>query len=488
MKNFLYYLISPLLVSLYPVIFLYTYNREMLSLHQLVFPISFAFLMVVLFFVIWKILFKDNLKASLSTTGFLIIFWNYELFYRGLTYFINLKHWHILPLCLFIYAHLVYLVSIKSKINLKIVNKVILVMFSFLIGFNLSIIISEEVGKYKESLKELEHCVAENEEEIESSAFPDIYLLIFDEYANLDTIKEEWGYDNYDFAQFLREKGFYLAENSKVRYSETIKTMPELLNIEYYYGKDMESLCLLYLNNYLFKFFYNKGYKILFLDGYLYHQPYLQGTIPPYVHTYLTEKKVYEDLNFFQLDSFNMLLFTRSLLYPFDFLLKIDNTHLLYYDGTLFFFNYLKYHVHLEDSPKLVFAHIMCPHMPYVFDREGNLTNNKTHYWQFEDYSKGELKEMYLEQYIYVTNEIKNIIKKIQTSNNDAILIIQSDHGSRPNSTGIEDELHAFKVLNAIYFPDKDYYNLYDSISPVNTLRIMLNQYFGMNYEMLEDY
>jgi hypothetical protein len=42
--------------------------------------------------------------------------------------------------------------------------------------------------------------------------------------------------------------------------------------------------------------------------------------------------------------------------------------------------------------------------------------------------------------------------------------------------------------MNAYYFPDnrgKQY--LYDSISPVNTFRVILNAYFGEHLELLPD-
>jgi hypothetical protein len=42
-------------------------------------------------------------------------------------------------------------------------------------------------------------------------------------------------------------------------------------------------------------------------------------------------------------------------------------------------------------------------------------------------------------------------------------------------------------ILNAYYFPDRDYGHLYDSITPVNTFRIILSQYFGADFGLLKD-
>jgi hypothetical protein len=42
-------------------------------------------------------------------------------------------------------------------------------------------------------------------------------------------------------------------------------------------------------------------------------------------------------------------------------------------------------------------------------------------------------------------------------------------------------------ILNAYYFPDKKYDDLYPGITPVNTFRVVLNLYFARDYELLDD-
>ena len=41
--------------------------------------------------------------------------------------------------------------------------------------------------------------------------------------------------------------------------------------------------------------------------------------------------------------------------------------------------------------------------------------------------------------------------------------------------------------LNAVYFPNLDYNHMYETITPVNTFRIILNEYFDDEYELLQD-
>ena len=43
------------------------------------------------------------------------------------------------------------------------------------------------------------------------------------------------------------------------------------------------------------------------------------------------------------------------------------------------------------------------------------------------------------------------------------------------------------RILNAYYLPDSGAKRLYSSITPVNTFRLILNQYFKTKYKLLED-
>jgi hypothetical protein len=75
---------------------------------------------------------------------------------------------------------------------------------------------------------------------------------------------------------------------------------------------------------------------------------------------------------------------------------------------------------------------------------------------------------------------IDQILKK---SKIPPIIIVQGDHGPFLSNT----PEHIFDILNAYYFPDQQYEPLYPDISPVNTFRVVLNQYFNGNYPMLPD-
>ena len=42
-------------------------------------------------------------------------------------------------------------------------------------------------------------------------------------------------------------------------------------------------------------------------------------------------------------------------------------------------------------------------------------------------------------------------------------------------------------IFNAYYLPDQNTGLIYDSVTPVNSFRLILNTYFNTSYELLED-
>jgi hypothetical protein len=147
-------------------------------------------------------------------------------------------------------------------------------------------------------------------------------------------------------------------------------------------------------------------------------------------------------------------------------------------------------------GPKFVFAHIMLPHPPFIFDRDGNYTAPDRPYVTWDaslfpgttaEYQKG-----YVGQVTFLNQQLMRIISDILTqSANRPIIILQGDHGPGAFYNVLKLDTacltERFSILNAYYFPDGDYHQLYPSITPVNSFRVVLNQYFGAQLNLLED-
>lgn len=474
----------PLLFSIYPIIFLYAYNIEMLSIRQLFLPLLFAIVLALAAFLPASLILRSTVKGSMVAALFLLLFWNYDLLFQAIRLSGQIRERYILIILVVFFALLMLAVVVtKKKSKLDVISTVLLVVAAFLVIINLFTIIPGELQKAAAGADSAAF-QSNHDRSDQFTGGPDLYLLIFDEYARLDTIEEEWVYDNSELAEFLQHEGFYLAEESMVKHPGTVETMPELLNIDYFAsGKKEAELVALYYNNLLFAFFNEIGYEVIFLDGY--NHP-LRRNVPAYVSP-VTYADLYRDEESILNDSFKALLFSRTLLRPFEHRLGVDQRGTLFYEGNKGFFELLKNELPLEKRPKFIFAHINSPHLPYVFDRDGTFSDNKTHFYEHDHYSAEELKAMYLEQYIYITKVMKEIVEAIKTKNDrEAIILIQADHGPRPSSAGNSSMSQAYKVFNAVYFPDGDYSRLSEDISPVNTMRVVLNQYFGEDLPMLQ--
>ncbi len=87
--------------------------------------------------------------------------------------------------------------------------------------------------------------------------------------------------------------------------------------------------------------------------------------------------------------------------------------------------------------------------------------------------------------YKSVSIVIKNIVK----NDPNAIIIVQGDTGTSTGTdrttTTMKDIYQTHSILYAVRIPDV---NDFESMMPVNTYRIIFNNYFNMNYEYLEQH
>jgi hypothetical protein len=141
-------------------------------------------------------------------------------------------------------------------------------------------------------------------------------------------------------------------------------------------------------------------------------------------------------------------------------------------------------------EPTFTFVHIVSPHHPYVFDRDGNKL--KTYDKRFDKPDSWYNREGYINQLIFINKKTKETVYNIiSQSESPPIIIIQSDHGpgAVAGTDTVSKEMFEVRmgILNAYYLPEKGNKILYESITPVNSFRKIFNHYFGANYQILED-
>jgi hypothetical protein len=104
----------------------------------------------------------------------------------------------------------------------------------------------------------------------------------------------------------------------------------------------------------------------------------------------------------------------------------------------------------------------------------------------------GEYRRKYRDQVLYLAQQVETMVARIlENSSRTPIIILQGDHGpgSRlfredPARSDLRERL---SILNACYFPGAGRKRLYETITPVNTFRVLLNGYFGARLSLLAD-
>ncbi|HSH21542.1 MAG TPA: hypothetical protein VK992_02845, partial [Candidatus Caenarcaniphilales bacterium] len=152
-----------------------------------------------------------------------------------------------------------------------------------------------------------------------------------------------------------------------------------------------------------------------------------------------------------------------------------------------------------ESGPKFVMAHVLLPHDPYTFDEEGNYVSPAAR--------RGvPVGEQFRAQLEYTNLEIRRIVDRLlaRPESERPIIIIQADEGPYPQryfrdqagfdweTATIEELEMKFGILSAFYLPeepgiDTTAYPVYDTMTPVNTFRLVLGRYFGLDLPYLPD-
>ncbi|HUW45248.1 MAG TPA: sulfatase-like hydrolase/transferase [Dehalococcoidia bacterium] len=467
----------PLLFAVFPILFLYVHNISETSASQIWLPLVIS---VAATLVLWAVLSRilgSLAKAGFATAIFLVFFFSYGRLYDVLERVGDFvpRHAYLLAGMLFVWGCCVYFIG-RAKRDFRITTRLFNITAVVLITINLFNIVSYQVrlaGLGDVTPAETSETTADNATEL--NTLPDTYFIILDEYARPDTMKEYYDYDNSEFIDSLEDKGFFIANGSETRTPLTPLIIAQILNMDYLdYEPWSDATYRKIAYSQVANFLKAQGYQyIVFGNNFA---------------TYTWEKYVKDNVDFYlgyygynsssRVTEFVHILWNTTMLRPFYYqLFGIQYEH-SYRSQTLYMLEKLKALPELE-GPKFVFAHFICPHEPFVFGPEGE-------YIAPANWDNHEDKQFYLGQYIFISGEIEKVIDVLlEKSETPPIIILQSDHGLRPGYPVGNDEWH--KIFNAMYLPGMDTEMLYDNIAPVNTFRLIFNQYFGADYPLLED-
>ena len=315
----------------------------------------------------------------------------------------------------------------------------------------------------------------------------DIYYLIFDRYADAETLRTHLGFDNAPMVDYLEGRGFQVTPGSRANYQNTHMSLASSLNAEHLDtllddtrrpSSDQQPVFDAIGRNTVARSLQTIGYRYVHVGSW----------------AAFTASSPIADVNLKPLETSELTraLYGSTMLSPILRRSGVDtgDEEETQARATRGAFGALDQAMDVR-GPKFVFTHFILPHPPYVFDREGTYAP--------ERFREGNVAG-YLEQVRFANTEIRRIVERLLDvpAQRQPIVIIQADEGPYPRlSTEIpptwtdrpDDELRVkYGIFNAYFFPGPaSETTVWRSISPVNSFRVVFNRYFGTDLELLPD-
>lgn len=321
---------------------------------------------------------------------------------------------------------------------------------------------------------------------------PDIYYIILDAYGRADVLYQYYQFNNSDFINFLRLKGFVVPDNSYANYPVTTLSVPSTLNFDYVQsflpGNEKAQLPWIikpfFRNNKTRLFLENSGYTSISIAS------NWEGSNNPNTNIYYTPQALF--LNEF--DSFVIAKTPLRIFKPLISTIAFINDYDSHRQLILYNFDTLE-KISEMPEPTFTVAHIIAPHTPFVFDQNGNYIEPDYPFsFMDETYiplTTAEYRNGYINQLIFINRKLENLIDTI-LANSDIppIIILQADHGPRrvTDYSSLDDKCQKerFAIFTAYYLPGIDQSHIEDAITPVNLFRIIFNEYFYTELPLLD--
>jgi hypothetical protein len=327
---------------------------------------------------------------------------------------------------------------------------------------------------------------------------PDIYYIVLDGYARQDILKSNFGYDNSSFINALGKRGFYVASKSHSNYAHTHLSIPSTMNMEYlnYLSKevgetsnDRAPLKKVFDYNKVVPAFKELGYKYIQIGS----QWDWARSSPLDDIEIKSDKEADSKVLNIKLDEFALVYLQTTAIKPW----ITSNIRGTLLSRVLGAFERTE-KVPQVNEPTLTLTHILAPHPPYLFNRTGPIPGLTT---ELALDNPGFTNRIgYIDQLIYTNKLTLHMIDTIlNNSTKPPIIILASDHGPASSLGGSDFQQTDIKKMDVkgvrermanlmtYYFPDRDYSELYPTITPVNSFRVILRQYFKEDIELLPD-
>lgn len=474
--------VHPLLFAVFPVVFLWSHNLdEGVSLRQGLTAIAVAMSFSVAVLCLLRLFVNDWSRSAVAASVIGILFLNFGRVGTMLGVYDG-------PLEAVLVAELLILVLIAIVAVQKVhppqaLTRTLNAVSLFLVVVNVVPIVAVEMSGAAEFRFP---SVPEGLDPAASGPERDVYYLIFDRYAGAETLSDLYGFDNSDFYEWLSDHGFEVVKGALANYPQTSHSLASSLNMssldDLARAQGMASSAWTPIHQTLQDSAVARTFEAM---GYKYeHVGSWWG--PTAVDPIADDNYVYGLSTEFLGMSLNMTavpaierLFRRP---PSREHEEWNQVH--------FQIRALG-EIASDPSPTFTFAHFLIPHPPYIFGADGRFMPSDPN---------RPIVTAYIDQLKYTNDVIERVVTDLQGAPGPPpIIVIQSDEGPHPLavdqltlklswSQASDVELgRKLRILNAYYLPGDPETKPYPTITPVNTFRMILNDYFGGSLAMLPD-
>jgi len=487
------FVIHPFLFAVFHILHLWLHNIDEVPFSDISIVIGSVLSITAILLLLFTVILKDIKKAGVVVSILLIAFFSYGHFYNIINElkiigFAIGRHRFLVPIWCILIICSGYFVCFRIQKNryfghITFFLNTIAVLLVVMPLINISVYVSKNRVPWEHTKGIMNYDARVISTKDVGDTLPDIYYIILDGYASSSTLETIYNYDNREFTNYLERKGFFIASKSRSNYTMTFLSLASSLNMEYVnylnneIGADRKDRRLPYQiikKSKVMSFLKSKGYKCINFSS---------GWGP-------TNYNNHADINLCgRRSELSFLLIQSTMLAPLERLFINDAK-----EKILCTFSKLA-EIHKIEGPKFIFAHITCPHPPFIFGRNGEVVTGTQYDLGNNDWAQ---KEKYLSQLSFISEKTKAVVDELLSkSKGPPIIILQADHGpaatfyppyecgwDHPTEINFRERL---TILNAYYLPSGGNSLLYDTISPVNTFRVILNYYFHTNYKLLDD-
>jgi hypothetical protein len=501
------------LLAVFPVLFLYVHNLELYSPRVLPLPLLAALALAGALWLLFRAITRDATRASVLASLTLVLFFSYGHLYQLLGRvrldlgLVTLGP-HRALFVVFGVAWLAILVAVRrARRPPQTLAAVLNTVAIALVAFSLLQLPARALrgrGAGGDAPDPLDRALAGAPAAPPLGELPDLYYIILDGYARGDVLAERYGLDNAPLLDDLRARGFYVADRARANYMQTALSLASSLSLELLDdlaqrvgpdSGDRRPLLARIQRSHLARFLAGRGYVTVALAS-------------GYWKTEIRGAEVYLSPGF-SLDEFQNTLIGTT---PLPAVLKVvgrASQQRWHRDRVRFAFDLLGRLRSAtpqipRDRPAFVFAHIVCPHPPFVFDADGREAPPAPFFTMADGNDliqpRGLAREDYVARYRAQIQHVNTLLRGTldrlaprggPAAGRPAIVILQSDHGPGAGllweDAAGSDARERLGILAACRFPDGDSAGLAPDLTPVNLMRLVLDRTFGTRLGPLPD-